>query len=85
MKQEEFQSTRPVWGATPAVCMFSRMEMFQSTRPVWGATSGAMQDMRRSRVSIHAPRVGRDFIRRLVLNYLRGFNPRAPCGARPAT
>ena len=82
MKQEEFQSTRPVWGATPAVCMFSRMEMFQSTRPVWGATSGAMQDMRRSRVSIHAPRVGRD--RRLAheRSVLRCFNPRAPCGAR---
>ena len=33
-----FQSTRPVWGATPSkeFCKFFRG--FQSTRPVWGAT-----------------------------------------------
>ena len=37
---QEFQSTRPVWGAT---AMMSNdvivREEFQSTRPVWGATS----------------------------------------------
>ena len=34
----EFQSTRPVWGATArAVSLFCH-SMFQSTRPVWGAT-----------------------------------------------
>ena len=34
----EFQSTRPMWGATArAVSLFCH-SMFQSTRPVWGAT-----------------------------------------------
>ena len=36
----QFQSTRPVWGATSCV-RGDRIQIvqFQSTRPVWGATS----------------------------------------------
>ena len=34
---------------------------FQSTRPVWGATRGRGTQLRRGHISIHAPRVGRDF------------------------
>ena len=34
-------------------------------------------------VSIHAPRAGRDSKRRNCHNREEGFNPRAPCGARP--
>ena len=34
----EFQSTRPVWGATLFYGISGRWEIFQSTRPVWGAT-----------------------------------------------
>ena len=34
--------------------------LFQSTRPVWGATTSPMPVSRRVRVSIHAPRMGRD-------------------------
>ncbi len=34
--------------------------MFQSTRPVWGATFVALHIPDGRRVSIHAPRVGRD-------------------------
>ena len=56
---------------------------FQSTRPVRGATFGDTIHAHGGRISIHAPRAGRD----------RGggdgfadpaldFNPRAPCGAR---
>ena len=38
--QEEFQSTRPVWGATRTLPGRSpRKTRFQSTRPVWGATA----------------------------------------------
>ena len=57
---------------------------FQSTRPVWGATcadsAGHISD---HVISIHAPRVGRDFAAsgkyQKEFSY---FNPRAPCGAR---
>ena len=34
----EFQSTRPVWGATRIYALISSLCSFQSTRPVWGAT-----------------------------------------------
>ena len=55
-----FQSTRPVWGATPCAAHGHVPYKFQSTRPVWGAT--APQECQRPlcSVSIHAPRVGRD-------------------------
>ena len=35
------------------------------------------------KISIHAPRVGRDWTSRTLLASPRHFNPRAPCGARP--
>ena len=34
-------------------------------------------------VSIHAPRAGRDGLEKIDFNAVHGFNPRAPCGARP--
>ena len=56
-----FQSTRPVWGATN----YGRQRhtaafRFQSTRPVWGATRTEVSGGYSRRISIHAPRVGRD-------------------------
>ena len=93
-------------GARPIGCpTVSTMPTFQSTRPVWGATHGDLWLYARARVSIHAPRVGRDNICMLCIAERtvsihaprvgrdggffmpsippRGFNPRAPCGARP--
>ena len=35
-----FQSTHPVWGATPEVGPLPVVPLFQSTHPVWGATVG---------------------------------------------
>ena len=58
--------------------------MFQSTRPVRGATSDARGIHRQPRVSIHAPRAGRDVTTDTSHHPHRGFNPRAPCGARPS-
>ena len=55
---------------------------FQSTRPVWGATSIVLVLRARHKVSIHAPRVGRDLISRIRDRGGLSFNPRAPCGAR---
>ena len=33
---------------------------FQSTRPVWGATNAKILEIIKAKISIHAPRVGRD-------------------------
>ena len=55
-----FQSTRPVWGATASMPSLSSRAVFQSTRPVWGATHSPASDPGCARISIHAPRVGRD-------------------------
>ena len=33
-----FQSTLPVWGATPYINKYREIKIFQSTLPVWGAT-----------------------------------------------
>ena len=57
----EFQSTRPVRGATQAYsrCLIDRIK-FQSTRPVRGATCRDRGVALFSNVSIHAPRAGRD-------------------------
>ena len=77
-----FQSTRPVWGATLAVGHFVWLIEFQSTRPVWGATRHARRRLSRRRVSIHAPRVGRDSAPTERAADMTRFNPRAPCGAR---
>ena len=38
----------------------SSRAVFQSTRPVWGATHSPASDPGCARISIHAPRVGRD-------------------------
>ena len=57
---------------------------FQSTRPVWGATAADTNADFLFRISIHAPRVGRDCSRLSEYPLCSHFNPRAPCGARPA-
>ena len=77
-----FQSTRPVWGATIAFHGRLLGVGFQSTRPVWGATPRARRRCNSNRISIHAPRVGRDTVGDAGCVYSRDFNPRAPCGAR---
>ena len=57
----EFQSTRPVRGATGSGRGSHRpVDRFQSTRPVRGATSWPPGTRTRERISIHAPRAGRD-------------------------
>ena len=43
-----------------------------------------LQDIARALISIHAPRVGRDSSTRRSRRRASHFNPRAPCGVRPA-
>ena len=56
----QFQSTRPVKGATWAWRGMDWVMVFQSTRPVKGATWNGEAWNGEALVSIHAPREGRD-------------------------
>ena len=71
---------RPLTMAIVIVCAG-----FQSTRPVWGATVLVFSPAGDGKISIHAPRVGRDGSNNNLIGNFRDFNPRAPCGARPGT
>ena len=74
----KFQSTRPVRGATRRTGLNVDIKGFQSTRPVRGATATHKNKSKKQRISIHAPREGRD---RFTISSYCGFthfNPRAP-------
>ena len=59
--------------------------VFQSTLPVWGATRGRLPGPDGGdAISIHAPRVGSDSNANLAVTRVSYFNPRSPCGERPA-
>ena len=58
-----FQSTLPVWGATPFFLHWLPLKIFQSTLPVWGATLILVVPPVMLDISIHAPRVGSDMMR----------------------
>ena len=62
-----------------------RLMAFQSTRPGWGETANIRLAFGCLRISIHSPRVGRDY-RRVMRNSVEAdFNPLAPGGARHLT
>ena len=77
-----FQSTRPARGATNAAIDKVKEAIFQSTRPARGATPNHGVDFPNLRISIHAPREGRDFSGCPASCSSVDFNPRAPRGAR---
>ena len=56
-----FQSTRPVWGATPAFAAAHVRQRHFNPRAPWGARLGqTVGGVTYYNISIHAPRVGRD-------------------------
>ena len=55
---------------------------FQSTLPVWGATLFLFFFFLRAAISIHAPRVGSDWVKPIDFTPDLNFNPRSPCGER---
>ncbi len=55
---------------------------FQSTPPEWGATDDRHGGVEEFAVSIHAPRVGSDAVRRPRALVRKSFNPRPPSGER---
>ena len=60
----------------------NRTTKFQSTRPAWGATVSYSHCDSYQRISIHAPRMGRDCKQLVPVHDAQHFNPRAPHGAR---
>ena len=65
---------------TPTTCG----KAFQSTLPVWGATTPCPGGFPYTSISIHAPRVGSDPSALRLCALYNHFNPRSPCGERPA-
>ena len=81
-----FQSTHPGWGATVKNTVNLHINtLFQSTHPGWGATSNTLAHLRATWISIHAPRVGCDFVFIKLPNLVFYFNPRTPGGVRRLT
>ena len=79
----EFQSTRPVWGATTAsMSIHRRSGHFNPRAPCGARLTYQLVTDSFDRISIHAPRVGRDFNAFSLRLASFNFNPRAPCGAR---
>ena len=81
---EEFQSTRPVRGATYTRNQIINKSEISIHAPRAGRDGEQHEELRlRDAISIHAPRAGRDHDRPDGLPRKGDFNPRAPCGARP--
>src|ERR1039458_8376909 len=64
------KTTFPTEPATPVV--------FQSTRPHEGRDPGALDNVYRRAVSIHAPPRGARRFRSIICGWIDSFNPRAP-------
>ena len=58
---------------------------FQSTGPVWDPTLLGNGVTFTDDISIHGSRVGPDDMKRILTLAVYYFNPRVPCGTRPAT
>ena len=76
---------RPPCGGRPSRIPYSVKDLtFQSTAPVWGPTSLVDMAVKDTVISIHGPRVGADRPGQHHAHRRRHFNPRPPCGGRPA-
>ena len=63
---------------------YSNDMLFQSTLPLRGATRSDVYVKTMVPISIHAPLAGSDFLIPEILLPVVDFNPRSPCGERPA-
>ena len=63
-------------------CMWSLPSYFNPRAPCGARRRQTRRRKTRQRISIHAPRVGRDWRRTRPGLGAKYFNPRAPCGAR---
>ena len=60
------------------------LSLFQSTLPMWGATRRLVPHANRHIISIHAPMWGATSLPASTSTPPKYFNPRSPCGERPA-
>ena len=82
---EYFNPRPPCGGRLDKLYEKLTAKQFQSTPPVRGATTGrAARRGGYNRISIHAPRAGGDKAWRRYRCIYQNFNPRPPCGGRPA-
>ena len=77
---DPFQSTRPRGRDFTAPARDARSRDFNPRAPHGSATSGVLRLRDFYRISIHAPRVGRDAICNNILLIAHDFNPRARVG-----
>ena len=80
-----FQSTSPVWRTTCDTVVAELADcIFQSTSPVWRTTRDKQIRFCVRGISIHVPRVEDDPLNTGFRKGAWNFNPRPPCGGRPA-
>ena len=80
-----FQSTLPVWGATCGLMTIGFcLRPFQSTLPVWGATLSTSHQTATLQFQSTLPVWGATAALPLAHVHALYFNPRSPCGERPA-
>ena len=80
-----FQSTHPLRGATSLAGLKDLVvKVFQSTHPLRGATISVLFSCFSMIISIHAPLAGCDHNAASLFFIRQNFNPRTPCGVRPA-
>ena len=79
-----FQSTLPVWGATYSTIITQRFAKISIHAPRVGSDVLIPTQRAPSFISIHAPRVGSDDDDSETDAVPTYFNPRSPCGERPA-
>ena len=80
----EFQSTRPLRGATVKLKAYVDLGFISIHAPLAGRDRKDQTTIRSAteKISIHAPLAGRDSIALSMISNIFYFNPRAPCGAR---
>ena len=84
--KRRFQSTLPVWGATPDRSLCGEAHCYFNPRsPCGGRLREHIVDIAILSISIHAPRVGGDGLRSPSGPSPLHFNPRSPCGGRLVT
>ena len=83
-KGGKFQSTHSLWSATSYREESEPEKVFQSTHSLWSATDCKFFSQKPETVSIHALLVECDVKALEYAVSASSFNPRTPCGVRPA-
>ena len=80
-----FQSTPPVWWATFGQVFAGEEIGISIHAPRVGGDVFDLIERAHNLISIHAPRVGGDPCEAIMIGGRYDFNPRPPCGGRPAS